>query len=69
MSTVMEEVQKIWDYNMQCLPPRKIQYERAGSHTRARYQGEQTFTLGATRSEARQRLEFWAERGKHDEAG
>jgi len=63
-TTTEEEVQKIWDFNMQFLPPRKIQFERAGSHIRARYQGEKTFTIGETQSEARKRLEFWRKEGK-----
>ena len=46
------------------IKPRKIQFERAGSHVRARYQGEKTFTIGETRKEATNRLEFWLKEGK-----
>ncbi|MGB7603481.1 MAG: hypothetical protein WBM24_24475 [Candidatus Sulfotelmatobacter sp.] len=38
------------------IKPRKIQFERCGSHVRARYQGERTFVIGVDKREATSRL-------------
>lgn len=42
------------------IKPRKIQFERAGSHVRARYEGETTFVIGEDKREATSRLKTWA---------
>ena len=44
--------------------PRKIQFQRAGSHVRARFQGGKTFVLGVDRKEAARRLDFLAAEGR-----
>lgn len=44
------------------IKPRKIQFERCGSHVRARYQGETTFVIGVDKREATSRLKTWAGR-------
>lgn len=44
------------------IKPRVIQFERAGSHVRARYQGERTFVIGYDKREATSRLKTWAGR-------
>jgi hypothetical protein len=42
------------------IKPRKIQFEKAGSHVRARYQGEKTFVIGYDKLDATSRLKTWA---------
>ena len=46
------------------IKPRVIQFQKAGSHVRARYQGERTFVIGADKRQAAMRLEFWLKEGK-----
>jgi hypothetical protein len=61
MSTIAEELQPLWDYNKALFGiERKIQYQRAGSHFIARYQGERTYVFGSTKGEAASRLRTWA---------
>jgi hypothetical protein len=38
--TIAAELQKLWDHNLEFMPSRKIQVQRAGSHYRVRYEGE-----------------------------
>ena len=44
--------------------PRVIQFQRAGSHVKARYQGGKTFVIGEDRKQAAKRLEFLAAEGR-----
>jgi hypothetical protein len=66
MTTVREELQKLWEHNKAFfnVGARKVQVHRAGSHYRARYAGESTVCFGTTPTEAQNRLTFWSEHGK-----
>jgi hypothetical protein len=63
MSTIRQEVNKLWEHNRALLPaePRKIQVQRAGGFYKARFDGEATFTFGETPEYAIKLLRFWGD--------
>jgi hypothetical protein len=48
------------------IKPRKIQFEKAGSHVRARYQGDKTFVIGYDKWDAASRLRTWAGKRRYE---
>lgn len=65
MTTIAEELEKLWEHNRALLPtppPRKVVVTRAGPHYKARYAGEDACCFGETPQEATQRLKHLTER-------
>jgi hypothetical protein len=58
MSTILEEVNQLWEHNKKLfgVQPRKVRVQRAGSHYKARFDGEASCAFGATPHEAAARL-------------
>ena len=63
-SYTMSERQERLDERANQPKHRMIQFQKAGSHVRARYQGCKTFVIGEDRKQAASRLEFLAREGR-----
>jgi hypothetical protein len=60
-----QEIIRLAELNRErTIKPRVIQFEKAGSHVRARYQGGKTFVIGEDRKQAEKRLKFLAAEGR-----
>jgi hypothetical protein len=65
MSTIAQQLQPLWEHNLELIPSRKVRVQKVGSHYKAFFEGDGcNVTFGTTPSEATKRLKFWEKFGK-----